>query len=443
MQFKFLNYRFDKENLTAFFSYEGPTGVRFTEMVQFSEPPAKDTVNNVGVENENSVNGGVKQFFRTEHEEKILDAALFLCFILIGTSYYKAQPTREVNLEYALDENQARFFNAVYQEGLSQYAYENGLARRDLAHFQVSTDTRGENIALELPDDFSGVLSMQSGGKDSLLTAKILQEGGGKYSFWHLGNTEKYPELLRKLPGELQVGVRTIDMEALKIAGGLNGHVPVTYIVQALAVVQALINHQRAVVVSVGHEGVEPHAVISDEEGDLAINHQWSKTPEAERLFSEYIKRYISPDFEVYSILSKYSELRIAELFAEKCWAEYGHEFSSCNVANYRQGNDDKKLKWCGHCPKCANSYLLFCPFVETEDLNSLFPNGNLFLEPSLTDDFKGLLGVGDVMKPFECVGERVELQKAYSMRLNKNPDSSLPFEVPMAPEEYDFRQVF
>ena len=55
---------------------------------------------------------------------------------------------------------------------------------------------------------------------------------------------------------------------------------------------------------------------------------------------------------------------------------------------------------------------------------------GDLFRKPELLDVFKGLLGVGDHMKPLECVGEVDELRKAYHMSQAKGY-SALPFAVP------------
>ena len=87
---------------------------------------------------------------------------------------------------------------------------------------------------------------------------------------------------------------------------------------------------------------------------------------------SNYIYKYLSQQIVVGSLIRKYSELKIAEMFVQKCWDRYGGEFSSCNKANYLQGAKNTKLKWCGNCPKCANSYLLFAPFVDPDQLNKV-----------------------------------------------------------------------
>lgn len=403
--FRFLYYSFDDETFTASFHYEGPDKTPFTERVKFVKTD------------------------RPIHYE-LLDRALFLSFILIGTSYYKAHPTKNVSLDAPLDDFQADFFSRVYQEGLSQYAFENNLTRADLVNFEPSQSAPNATAIPINHADFFGILSLQSGGKDSLLTASLIKNA----TFWHLGSSNHYPKVLNSLNGPLQIAVRTLDLSALEKTKGLNGHVPITYIVESLALIQAILNHNNTVLTSIGQEGNEPHAFIDD----LPVNHQWSKSWPAEKAFAKYVKTYISPDLNIGSPLRGFSELKIAELFVKNCWKKYGHEFSSCNVANYRQKTENNTLKWCGRCAKCANSYLLFAPFLEPEELNSLFDGKSLFEEPSLFDDFKGLLGVDNQMKPFECVGEVAELRRAYHMKSELYPN--LPFAVPDS--NFDYQKI-
>lgn len=399
--FRFDSYYFDPQTYTATFNYIGAEQTHFAETIHFQ--PSSQPIN-----------------------AELLDRALFLCFMLIGTSYYKAHPTPQVSLDIPLDTFQVDFFNTVYQEGLSQFAFENQLTRADLAHFVA---TAPEQISALPASDYTGILSLQSGGKDSLLTATLLRNL--QPTFLYINNSTQHPAVLDELGGGLQIIQRQVDRPALATAGGRNGHVPITYIVESLALAQAILNHQSTVVASIGREGDEPHAMI----GDLAVNHQWSKTWPVEQLLAEYVERYISPDLHIGSPLRGYSELKIAELFVQKCWKDYGHKFSSCNVANYRQAHDNQQLTWCGECAKCANAYLLFAPFVEHVELDALFAGQSLFTKPQLIDTYKGLLGIDGFMKPFECIGSIDELRKAYELKLPGYPD--LPFTVPKSDFDY------
>ncbi|MDR0957217.1 MAG: hypothetical protein LBM09_01415, partial [Candidatus Nomurabacteria bacterium] len=386
MKFIFKNYDFDATTGRATFQYGFENGMDFTETVDF-------------------------QVKNGDFSHETLHKALQLAFVLSGVSYWKTFGDAEIDLPFELDPTQVDFFNATYQEGMGQYAFENHLNRENLAHFAVSKDDN--QCATKYAGE--GVLALQSGGKDSLLLASLLKKQGQKFTPFFVASGDHHPAVLDELGEDLVIIRRNIDREALQKAannGARNGHIPVTYIVQSLALIQAILLNKNQVLVSIGHEGVEPHSYI----GDLAVNHQWSKTREAEQLFSNYVCNYISPDLQIGSPIRQLSELKIAELFARYAWADFGHKFSSCNVANYRQHADNSVLKWCGNCPKCANAFLIFAPFVTAPELKTIFDNQDLFGKKSLEYSFKGLLDIDGVMKPFECVGETDELRLAYQM---------------------------
>ena len=399
MSFKFLDYNFNTKNYEAIFRYQGDDGIIFTERVLFDDSN------------------------RQSYDESTLKKALFFAFIVLGTSYYKSRPTREINLETPIDKTQADFFNKIYQDGLSQFAYENNLNQDDLAHFTGSVESTKQPINQGGSKNHNRLVLL-SGGKDSLLTAEILARENQKFQTLYISNSsETYPEIIDSYKKPLIIR-RFIDKDHLRETAGLNGHVPVTLINESLALIQAILSGFDEIILGLGKEGLEPHAYI----GNFAINHQWSKTPDTQKLLQNYILNYISKDLTVSSLLSNLSELEIAKKFAELCWDKFGDKFSSCNRANYKQGANNQNLKWCGDCPKCANSFLLFAPFVPFEKQETLF-NKDLFKDGNLTETFKGLLGVDGVMKPFECIAEIDELRKAYHQKL---PDySDLPFEIP------------
>lgn len=410
-RFTFKSYHFDESNGTAHFVYKFEQGQTFEEKVAFQV-------------------GAV-------YDKALLDRALFLAFVLAGTSYYKSFPSREVVLDNSIDQWQADFFSTVFQEGLGQFAFENQLTRDDLAHFEA----RDNQQPLE-PTMYSGSgsLVLQSGGKDSLLLASLLQEKAHHFTPWYVASSEYHPGVLDSLSEPLVTARRTIDREGIKAArenGATNGHVPITYIVESFAIIQAILLNKSEVVVAIAHEGEEPDARV----GDLAVTHQWSKTWSAEQALVEYVSRYISPSIRIGSPLRQYSELRVAELFVEHTWKKYGHQFSSCNEANYQQGADNRALKWCGHCPKCANAYLLFAPFLESSELKVLFNGQDLFASPILQDTFKGLLGIDKVPKPFECIGEIDELRFAYAKAQVRGGYAPLSFAVPTS--SFDYMQMY
>lgn len=409
-RFVFEDYEFDSHNLVATFRYSFDGSRHFTEHVKFGDDCG-------------------------DYDKVVLDRVLWLAFVLIGISYYKTFPTRQVRIDrHDLSRRDAALLNIVYRDGLGQFIFENNLIPDDMALFSP-----GSKQDQPVNYESIGTLLLQSGGKDSLLLAKLLDEKHVEYSTMTVSSTDLYPRVIDEVGvGSPRIVKRMIDREAIKLAlsdGGLNGHVPVTYIVIALALVDAVLHGENTVLVAIGNEGAEAHRWV----GDLAVNHQWSKSWQAEQLLAEYVKATVSPNIRVGSPLRSLSELRIAELFVEKAWNDFGHRFSSCNLANYKQGENREGLEWCGECPKCANSFLLFAPYVDPAELSRLFGGHNLFVRPSLTETFKGLLGMDGVMKPFECVGEIRELRRAYNAALQRGYEP-LPFYVPDSDFDKDRR---
>lgn len=410
--FYFESYAYDAASSSAVFCYSFDHERWFEEKVQFTPP--------------------------VEYDGVVLDRALFLAFCVIGTSYYKCFPTRTtVFMQGELTPFQAKFCQTVYREGLSQFIFENHLELDSLVQFHGIT----EREVSPLKYSGQGVAMLQSGGKDSLLLAALAEEQQIAYTPLYITSGDAHPQVLDILAYPLRTVRRMVDRTAIQQAiadGGLNGHVPVTYIVEAIALIDAILHGQSTVLAAIGREGNEAHEYV----GDLAVNHQWSKTWPAEQLMMCYVTTCIAPELQMGSPLRGLSELRIAELFVDKAWQRFGHSFSSCNRANYQQGTDNTTLTWCGECPKCANSFLLFAPFVEPEELRNLFGGKNLFVDSRLTETFKGLLGIGGVMKPFECIGEIDELRLAYHMaRKRFGVDVyALSFDVPES--TFDYRAI-
>ena len=393
--FRILPYQFDAEKCQATFKYQGKNDLVFTEVIQFDKRRIVD------------------------YNPTVLGDAMFFAAVVLGTSYYKVEPTLAIELPREISAVEADFFNQIYQEGMSQFAFENHLTRANLAHFELNTKTSEAQETLTRNE----TLVLLSGGKDSLLVAEKIARNNEKFDTVYISSTDNYPEIIKSF-GEPLLIKRLIDRENLKKAQGLNGHVPVTLINESLALIQAIISGYSDIQLGLGEEGTEPHAYIED----LAVNHQWSKTPVAQNLLRNYIKTSVTPSIKIGSILSGMSEYQIAEQFAKLCWDKFGDKFSSCNVANYKQKADNYQLRWCGDCAKCANSYLLFAPFVAFGEQEKIFGR-DLFTDPSLTETFKGLLGIDGVMKPFECVGSTAELRAAYHHRLPGYGE--LPFAVP------------
>jgi len=403
------SYQYDPQLARATFHYSFDKNLAFTEELYFEAPGS-------------------------DYNLQALDRALQLAHVLLGISYYKVFPTKQVEVEsFDLASEQAEFFSTVYRDGLSQFVYENNLQPDDIAVFNGAG---GGEVAVGYAGQ--GLVALQSGGKDSLLLAELLRRRGVEFASLYVSSSDLHPSVIDEVGASQHRDVRRrIDSSGLGQAsqtGGLNGHVPITYLVIGIALIDMVLNNDSHLLLGIGQEGEEPYLTI----GDYAVRHQWSKTYQAELMMARYVSSFISPDIRVGSPLRGFTELRIAELFAENCWTRYGRKFASCNVANYKQGQANSSLSWCGNCAKCANSFLLFAPFVNPAELRDVF-GGNLFENANLTDVFKGLLAIDGATKPFECIGETDELRLAYHMALDRYPEAGyrLPFEIPVSNFDY------
>lgn len=255
-----------------------------------------------------------------------------------------------------------------------------------------------------------------------------------------MGSTGNFPqEVFDTIGKPVHVSRRTIDLDAIKSAladGGLNGHVPFSAIYAGCALIQAVLVGKNQVFASNEASADEANITVDGFE----VNHQFSKTYKVELALQDYIHTNIAPDLQYGSIMRPLSELKIAELFAKHAWNKYYKIFSSCNLANYKQGEDGGKLRWDGTCPKCVNAFLIFAPFVDRHELLEMFEGKNLSKDPELLEIYRQLLGLSDI-KPFECVGTFDEMQLAYAMSV-KNSDEYQVQGIGVVSEDFDYRHL-
>jgi hypothetical protein len=139
------------------------------------------------------------------------------------------------------------------------------------------------------------------------------------------------------------------------------------------------------------------------------VNHQWSKSEEAESLLQDMLGPQAGLSAGAYfSLLRPYSEVQIARYFA--ALPEYHPVITSCNRA-FRRGVED--ARWCGDCDKCRFIFLILSPFIPSTSLTRMFAD-NLLDNPTQVEGYRALLGLHE-HRPFECVGEQAESLLAFT----------------------------
>jgi UDP-N-acetyl-alpha-D-muramoyl-L-alanyl-L-glutamate epimerase len=328
---------------------------------------------------------------------EILDRIFRLVFLLSGVSYYKAFIPKVLICEaFPLDRATAEFLKDFYEKGLAEFAFTNQIALR--GHFEISSTAIPPvaAIAIDLP---RRICVPVGGGKDSIVSIECLKRAGEPLTLFGLGDAEPINACIAAANVPSIRVDRRLDRRlfSLNENGALNGHVPITGILSAIAMAAAVMHGADTVVMSNERSASAPNLQIDDVE----VNHQFSKSFEFEREFSDFVKKYISPNITYFSLLRPLSEIEIARRFSK--YRQYFGIFRSCNSA-FRQGRTARETQWCGNCPKCRFVFLALAPFLAKTELIGIFGR-NLLDDEAQRDGFAALCGLRD-HKPFECVGE-------------------------------------
>ena len=386
-------------------------------------------------------------------------AAARLVFLLSGVSYYKTAAPPVIDLgETTLTQAEEAFLREFYLQGLAEFAYRNHL---DLGGISFGGDdpqtpalSPGGDDPPQTPPDPGGkpfppdplgpppgglrALVPFGGGIDSIVTVEQVRRRADVALFVVSRPGDRFdaieqPAAVTGLP--VVRAEREIDPQLLRSAelGFLNGHVPVTGILSAIAVLAAVLEDRDAVVMS-----NEWSASIPTLEFDgRPVNHQFSKSEEFEAAFRGVLAdqgsgRARKPDLpDYFSWLRDRTELWVGERFA--ALGQYHASFRSCNKAFYTE-RARRFAHWCGQCDKCAFIDLILAPFLPAETLRQIFAvAGEPLEDPALKPKFRSLLGAG--AKPFECVGEVTECRAAVLLAARRDDRARSAFLQELAAE--------
>jgi UDP-N-acetyl-alpha-D-muramoyl-L-alanyl-L-glutamate epimerase len=365
-------------------------------------------------------------------------AAARLVFLLAGVSYYKTAAPPVIDLgETALTEAELAFLREFYVQGLGEFGYRNNL---DLSSLRIEARTRQPQQAVA-PESAGKrrALVPFGGGIDSIVVVERVRRLADVALFVVNRPADRFaaieaPAAVTGLP--IVRAEREIDPQLLRSAelGFLNGHVPVTGILSAIAVLAAVLEDRDAVVMS-----NEWSASVPTLEYDgRPVNHQFSKSDIFEAAFRHVLARASADPAagrdpaarpnpavgrdpaagpnpapprlpEYFSWLRNRTELWVGQEFA--ALEQYHGSFRSCNKAFY--SDKGRRLDyWCGQCDKCCFIDLILAPFLPAGALRRIFAvTGEPLDNPALAGKFRALLGAG--AKPFECVGEVSECRAA------------------------------
>jgi len=375
-------------------------------------------------------------------------AAARLVFLLSGVSYYKTAAPPVIDFgETALTGAEEAFLREFYLQGLGEFAHRNNL---DLTDLRLQAQRAPEQpSAPPAPPGPRRALVPFGGGIDSIVTVEQVRRRADAALFVVSRPADRFdaieqPAAVTGLP--VVRAEREIDPQLLRSAelGFLNGHVPVTGILSAIAVLAAVLTGRDAVVMSNEWSASVP----TFEHAGRPVNHQFSKSEQFEAAFRGVLAASAAPLPGYFSWLRDRTELWVGREFARL--GPYHSSFRSCNKAFYAE-RARRFAHWCGQCDKCCFIDLILAPFMPARALREIFAvAGEPLDDPALATKFRSLLGAG--AKPFECVGEVTECRAAVLLaaRRDDRADTMLLVELaaevagwPDAPSEAEISAMF
>lgn len=362
--------------------------------------------------------GGRRHAQAAAWQSEAVDAAARVFYLLAGVSYYKTAAPQVVDLGgVATTPEEKSFLRTFYLEGLAEFAYRN---RLDLSGLELVGPDRTQRPVVA---DFAPgrPLVPFGGGIDSIVTAEVVRRRHPSTSLFVVSRAGARFDAIERAAEVTGLPVvradRTIDPSLLRSAelGFLNGHVPVTGILSAAAVLAAVTCGHDAVVMS----NERSASVATIESGGRPVNHQWSKSIEFETGFRRALAGAFEQPPEYFSLLRGCSELWVAERFARL--ERYHRVFRSCNRAFHI--DPARRLDhWCAECDKCCFIDLVLAPFMDRDRLAEVFEGREPLENDALAPRFRALLGIGPDPKPFECVGDVEECRVAAALTAER-PD--------------------
>jgi hypothetical protein len=334
------------------------------------------------------------------------DGLLSLLHWVAGVSYFKTAAPPAISCEAGVPPaGAAALLEALYSEGLGEFAYANGLPALPRPRFPrgpASDRTRAAGPGLQR------MLVPVGGGKDSAVALEIVRRSGGEVALFSIGNAAPIARTVAVAGLDHLLARRRLDPQvaALNRAGALNGHIPVTAVVSCAALLTAAVRGFDTVVMA-NERSASSGNMIWD---GVEINHQFSKGLPAERLLRAALAE-AADGLELFSILRPASELAIARAFARL--EQYHAAFTSCN-AIFRIDPQLRAASWCCDCPKCRFVFLALAPFSDPAHLREVF--GRDLLDDERQFEGFALLTATGGHKPFECVGEEEESLAAVRM---------------------------
>lgn len=330
-------------------------------------------------------------------------------------SYVKCTCSKNIIIDALyINDEQIHFLKKLYFNGLGELLYTNGIDISIDELFNIKC-TKENAILPKINYTGIGNLICVGGGKDSCVSLELLKNEDNNSC---LIINPKTPALeCSKIAGYNDnniIGIeRILDRKIIELnkQGYLNGHTPLSALIAFVSFLIAYLTKKKNIILSNESSANEATVIGTN------INHQYSKTYEAELDFNNYLQNILKLDIKYFSLLRGLSEFNIAKIFAR--YKKYHLAFKSCNL-----GSKEKEWIWCCNCAKCLFIYIILSPFISLDERIKIFGE-NLYEREDLLNTFLEIVGYSS-SKPFECVGTYSEARYAVSLVINKGENGYL-----------------
>jgi hypothetical protein len=209
-------------------------------------------------------------------DDPAVGAAVRILFLMAGVSYYKTTAAHVIDLgDTASSAEERAFLAQYYRHGLGEFAYRNGIDLGELSVVGPGATPSPPHRYVPIP---RRPLIPFGGGIDSIVTASALS-GGSDVALCIVHPPDDLFAAIEDAAAVTSLPIVRIAREIDPLVRRsdefdfYNGHVPITAVITAAALVAAVLGGRDAVVMSNEWSASVPTLVHEGNE----VNHQWSK----------------------------------------------------------------------------------------------------------------------------------------------------------------------
>src|SRR6516162_226963 len=271
--FRYERFEIEKTSsrVTARFHFSIPPDIRFTPEVHFES---------------------VKEGWSSIPDEALANAVFHLGLIE-SFSYWKATASPVIEIHAgSISEDQIRWWHDLLVPGMAEFFYRNDIDFTPKDFVSVVSAAGSDSPAPYADKLMQRSLLTIGGGRDSALAGGILRDSDHPFTCMMLNPSSSAQKIASYVTSADPVVIRrAICPELLELnrRGFLNGHTPFSAYLGFLGAVCLLLYGYSNVIVANERSSDEGNVRYRDKD----INHQYSKSFRYERLFDEYLSKYL------------------------------------------------------------------------------------------------------------------------------------------------------